>query len=132
MAWGTHRTARLLAAFAIGLQVLLQGAMALGPSKGFDLTSLYCASPDLQRSPEVTAALRELAISTGLEVPVEKTDTEHCPLCVLVHGAPIQAQSRLMAPVRAQQTITPVVFEPAFHTLALGPPLGSRAPPALT
>lgn len=132
MAWGTHKTARFLAAIAISLQVLLQGAMAWAPSQGFDLTSLYCASPELERSPEATAALRELAVSTGLEEPGHDPHSEHCPLCVLVHGAPLQAQPRLNPPAPAPQPVCVLVFEPAFHTLALGPPLGSRAPPALT
>ncbi len=123
---------RLLATFAIGLQMILQGALAVGPSHGFDVTSLYCASPDLQRDPDVTAALQELAISTGLEQPADQTDSDHCPLCVLAHGAPLQAQPRLIAPGRALSAITTAVYESAFHTLAQGPPLGSRAPPALT
>ena len=130
MAWGKLTGARLLAAFALSLQMVLQGAMALGPSHGFDVSSLYCASPELQRSPEVTAALRELALLTGLEQPAEEPGSEHCPLCVLVHGAPLQVQPLLAPPVFTAQHARPVLFEPAFHTLAQGPPLGSRAPPA--
>lgn len=130
MARGTHTITRLLAALAISLQLVLQGAMAMGPSHGFDVTSLYCASPELQRSAEVTAALRELAALTGLEQPAEESGPDHCPLCVLVHGAPLQAQPLLPQPAFTAQHARPVLFEPAFHTLAQGPPLGSRAPPA--
>lgn len=132
MAWGTVRLARLMAACAITLQMLLQGAIGLGPSHGFDVTRLYCASPELQRSSEVTAALQELAVLVGLEPPADEAEPDHCPLCILAHGAPLQGQPLLVLPAIITLRTQPVLFEPAFHALAQGPPLGSRAPPALT
>ena len=121
--------ARFLAMLAIVLQVLLPGTLALAASSGIDVSRFICA-PSERLSAEQKAAIEQIATLLGDEAPDGQQFGGHCPLCTLVHVAPLAEPAILVAPADYTSVTDYVCYERGgFVRTAQGPPLGSRGPP---
>ncbi|MDP3490624.1 MAG: hypothetical protein Q8R71_10845 [Phenylobacterium sp.] len=125
------RLARLLAAMAIALQVLLPGSVALAGTAGGDVSPLICA-PSGQVSAEARAAAERLAHLTGDERPGEAPSDDHCALCTVPYAAAPGDRTLFAAPCRFAVEVEHVSNQPGLIRRTQGPPLGSRAPPPRT
>lgn len=114
---------------AIGLQVLLPGALAFAASNGVDASRSICVSPG-QLSAEAKAAIEQLAELLGDEAPDRQPFDGHCPLCTLVHVMPLPEPATVAAPAELTSVTGYVCYQPGgFVRKAQGLPLGSRGPP---
>lgn len=123
------RLARLLAAMAITLQVLLPGSQAVAGVQDGDLSRLMCA-PSGEVTAEGRAATERLAILLGDEHPDEAPADAHCALCTLPYAVPVADRTLVAAPLRFTAKVEPCSYHPRLVHRAQGPPLGSRAPPS--
>ena len=114
---------------AIGLQVLLPGALAFAASNGVDVSRSICASPG-QLSAEAKAAIERIAKLLGDETPDRQPFDGHCPICTLVHVMPLPEPAAVAAPAELTSGTGYVCDQPGgFVRKAQGLPLGSRGPP---
>lgn len=121
--------ARFFAILAIVAQVLLPGTLAVAASNGIDVSRFICA-PSAKLSAEEKAAIEQVATLLGEEAPDGQPFDGHCPLCTLVHVAPLAEPAILAAPAEFTSVTDYLCYEPGdFVRNAQGPPLGSRGPP---
>ena len=120
--------ARFLAVFAIALQMLLPGSVALAQARGVDTSSYICA-PSGVTSPEVRAFAAQFAALTGEAPHKAPLSDGHCPFCTASHGAPIPQPAQIGAPLRFARIIHHPSRAAAPVRRAQGPPVGSRGPP---
>jgi hypothetical protein len=125
--------ARTLAVLALVSQALMPGAMAAAMSQPGAALSVLCAMPSAEPSDGaylVGAEITDLiAQKSGGKSPATGHD---CHDCVLGQVATLPAIAAVAAPVvyLGVAEIAPR-SEARFWTAPRGPPLGSRAPPAL-
>lgn len=123
-----HLLARCLAVLALSLQLLLPGTMAAAQSGQVDVSRYLCA-PSGHVTEASRAAAERLAKALGDETPAQPLFDGHCPLCTLVHAAPLPAPPVLTSPRRVFVRVPDGVYQPPLVRLVQGPPLGSRGPP---
>jgi hypothetical protein len=124
--------ARLLALLALATQAVMPGAMAAASTQNGDPGAIICAMPGTDihgTSHAVGSDLAELIASKSSPAP---SDTDHdCPACVIAQTATLPEPVVLKSPITGSVSQTAPVFEVRFAHVPRGPPLGSRAPPAL-
>jgi hypothetical protein len=120
----------MLALLALATQSLMPGAMAAASTSRPDMAAILCAMPE-----------QDMAAVSGVGVDLarliqkkqsDSTDMDHdCPACVLAHSATLPEPVVLTAPQGRAAAQTAPRFEVRFAQVPRGPPVGSRAPPAL-
>ena len=123
-----HPLARCLAVLALVLQLLLPGTMAAAQSGQVNVSRYLCA-PSGHVTEASRASAERLAKALGDETPAPPLFDGHCPLCTLVHAAPLPVPPVLSSPARVFVRVPDAVYQPPLVRLVQGPPLGSRGPP---
>ncbi len=121
-----------LALLAMGLQVLLPGAMASARTGGSDLARYFCAPAGSALDPAAEAAAWTIARLLGEELPEDDPQGGDCPLCTLAHAVPLPEAASPAQQVHYGRQAEYTAFAPGHAHRPHGPPCGSRAPPALT
>lgn len=133
--WGISASflVRTLAVLALISQALMPGAMAAAMSQPGETMSVLCAMPSAQPADGAQEVGAELAGLIASKSGGKSPGMDHdCHDCVLGQVATLPA----VAGVDAPMVFAPVAedaprFEVRFWMAPRGPPLGSRAPPAL-
>ncbi|AXE63431.1 hypothetical protein BBF93_03750 [Hyphomonas sp. CACIAM 19H1] len=128
----TASLARLLAVVALLIQAVMPWAMAAAAERSPDLVAHYCSTPgETAGAVAIGAELSKLLAEK--EGKKTQGDPPHdCGDCVLGQPVPVPDAVTFKAPVMQPVSADVALFEVRFVKVARGPPLGARAPPALT
>ena len=92
-----HPVTRLLAVFAILLQVFLTDTMAFGRASA-DLSSYICTGSAATVSPKALQAVAELLRIADADAPPPITPQGHCRLCTLANSVVLPVEQQLEEP----------------------------------
>lgn len=120
----------MLALLAVGLQLIMPGAMVAATAGGGDLSRYFCAPAGSVADASALAAARQIAALLGEDLPDEAPGHGDCPFCTLAHAFALPATDMLAAPVRYERCAIFIAYTPGHIHTPRGPPTGSRAPPA--
>lgn len=123
---------RLLAVLALMIQAVMPWAMAAAMEHAPGLIAPYCSTPGEERGAATLGA--ELAkLLAEKEGKADLGDPPHdCGDCALGQPVPVPAAMSVAMPAMQPVCEDTPLFEVRFVETARGPPLGARAPPALT
>lgn len=128
----TASLARLLAVAALLIQAVMPWAMAAAAERSPDLVAHYCSTPG-ETAGAVTIGAELSKLLAEKEGKQSKADPPHdCGDCVLGQPVPVPDAVTFKAPMMQPVSADVALFEVRFVQVARGPPLGARAPPALT
>lgn len=124
--------ARFLAVAALLIQAVMPWAMAAAAERSPNLVAHYCSTPG-EAPGAVTIGAELSKLLAEKEGKQSKADPPHdCGDCVLGQPVPVPDAATFRALVVQPVSEDVALFEVRFVETARGPPLGSRAPPALT
>lgn len=113
-------------------QSLLPAGLAVAKDAGFDVSAFMCGPDGAQASPEAQAHFNDLMDLIGADVPAG-APPETCAKCVMSPAAVLPILNSYAAPVIYVPRETPYIRNINVTVIsARGPPLGGRAPPALS
>ena len=126
-----HPLVGFLAAFAVCLQLLAPTIFGAMQARGIDVARYLCITPGVDPSEEAVEAARRLAVLLGDEAPDDGPSLfdGKCPLCTLVHGAPLPAPFALDAPAAERTDVSFRPYDPDLIAVIRGPPVGATGPP---
>lgn len=125
-----YSIARYLAVIAISLQALLPAAAALIQPEGVDVARYLCLPQQSDNDAALNAVAGDLRKLLQQDSPLEAALDGHCPFCTLVDPFALPAVLSLKTWRAGSFVGAPFgTYDPGLFHLALGPPLGPRAPP---
>lgn len=123
--------ARLFAAIAICVQVLMPGMMAHASDEaGFNPAHLMCL-PGQTLTQAEQAIVNELAEALGLpsDMPDKTSRHEHCALCAFSHAVPLTDPVFPVAMLRYERARLEPLYQAGIVHPPQGPPVGATGPP---
>lgn len=124
--------ARFLAVAALLIQAVMPWAMAAAAERSPNLVAHYCSTPG-ENPGAVTIGAELSKLLAEKEGKKTQGDPPHdCGDCVLGQPVPVPEAITFKAPAMLPVSADVPLFEVRFVQAARGPPLGARAPPALT
>lgn len=127
------KAARLLAAFALCLQVMLPGVMTIARADDANISGFICVTPGQPASKDARLLGKKLSRKlSDLSKEEQQGDTDKpCPFCVFPVASILPAEAIVWRPTWRLKPGFIIRYKPRLTRQTRGPPVGLRAPPYL-